>query len=271
MQDFELVERWKRLASVNCGSHARFIGEVTCGANAVGQILNKGLPQPIDDDVDILGEPGFAPSDADDSPGQVMTNLEGFEDGDEAFDGASKGLSRKHQPASFRSTSGGAVRGRTCGGRFQVTVGRRRRAFLGENLTHDPVARSAKHLGGACELDVDRHRIDQFVVFLLNVRHARQRSTTAIGGRRGTSRGMSVQQGRQRQTAPTRMYDPHSSRGFSAKRSSSACRSFGFRMEGPSEFGRRAAFRADGQISGGIGGEWVLRRMRFEGLPMSIT
>ena len=49
-------------------------------------------------------------------------------------------------------------------------------AFLGEDLTHDSVARSAEHLGGAGDLDVDRHRIDQFVVFLLNVRHARQRS-----------------------------------------------------------------------------------------------
>jgi len=49
-------------------------------------------------------------------------------------------------------------------------------AFLGEDLTHDPVARSAEYLGDAWDLDVDRHRIDQFVVFSLNVRHARQRS-----------------------------------------------------------------------------------------------
>ncbi len=136
-------------------------------------------------------------------------------------------------------------------GDFKSQSGVGEGASLGEDLTHDSVARSAEHLGDAGDLDVDRHRIDQLVVFLLNVRHAGQRSTTAIDGRRGTRQGMSVRQGRQRQTAPTRMCDHCSPQGSEGKRLSSACRSFGFRMEGPSEFGRRAAFRADGQMPRG--------------------
>ncbi|MFN9909653.1 MAG: hypothetical protein ACK56F_26635 [bacterium] len=44
----------------------------------------------------------------------------------------------------------------------------RHRAFLGQNLSHDPVARPLEHLRRTCDLDVNRHRINQFFIFFLN-------------------------------------------------------------------------------------------------------
>jgi hypothetical protein len=45
------------------------------------------------------------------------------------------------------------------------------RAFFGQNLPHDPVAGPIEHLRSTRNLDVDRHRINQFLIFLLNDCH----------------------------------------------------------------------------------------------------